>query len=90
MNIKNPKWDTSQVSDGIIMQSKKSFAKTNVKALSQEVKENLLSVAETSDDQFTKELCQMLKESNRGLMTKVFKFLGREKALNVYSDTHKI
>ena len=87
MKIKNPKWDTSQVSEGIILQSKQAWGKTNVKALSPEDKTRLLSLA---DDQFSKELCQLLKESNRALMTKVFKFMGRETVLNVYQDTHKI
>ena len=43
-----------------------------------------------NDKAFTKELCAMLKEGNRGLMSKVFTFLGREITLRVYDDVQII
>ncbi len=89
MKIKNSKWDTHEVPEGVFLQSKKSQHKSKIEEMSAEKKTQFLS-SELSDEDFSKNLCSLLKESNRSLMSKLFKFLGRERALLVYQDTYKI
>ena len=61
-----------------------------IEEITEELKMTLLSPEQTTDDAFTKSLCTKLREGNRALMSRVFKFLGRETSLNLYAEVYRI